>query len=66
MSYSNLERVSCTELIARVSSVLPGTLRAKSVGTKAGKGAWSGSGSGLGRLRVRLRVRVRVRVKGEG
>ena len=41
-SYSNLECVSCSVLMARVSSFFPGTLRAKSVGTKAGKGAWSG------------------------
>ena len=39
LSYSNLESVSWRVLIARVSSVLPGTLRAKSVGTNEGKGA---------------------------
>ena len=48
LSYSNLESVICSVLSARVSSFLPGTLRAKRVGTKAGKGAWLGLGLRLG------------------
>ena len=75
LSYSNLESVICSVLSARVSSFLPGTLRAKRVGTKAGKGAWLGLGLRLGlglglalrlRLRLRLSAGVRVRVRHEG
>ena len=75
LSYSNLESVICSVLSARVSSFLPGTLRAKRVGTKAGKGAWLGLGLRLGlglgldlalRLRLRLSAGGRVRVRHEG